>query len=201
METLKAAMEDAEDQGEASTEVVDDPVGPESLSQRDSSGEAQTEDEELDEEDAWIAEEIARQERELREEEAIDGERYVPQLMDTLEMRALQSALRRTEAQFEREGRMREYTPRRPATSVETTVNTSARPRHSSTGSFHFFHSTSDARDPPADDRSLTARSEPRGGHSKPLSPRSVVAPSAQKRVELAQSLRVELRQVRGKSL
>jgi len=106
METLKAAMEDAEDQGEASTEVVDDPVGPESLSQRDSSGEAQTEDEELDEEDAWIAEEIARQERELREEEAIDGERYVPQLMDTLEMRALQSALRRTEAQFEREARV-----------------------------------------------------------------------------------------------
>lgn len=194
-------MEGPEDQDEADTELVDVPVGPESPSPRDSSSEQQGESEELDEEDAWIAEEVARQERKLQEEEAMDGERYVPQLMDTLEMRALQSALRRTEAQFEREGRIREYTPRRPATSAETTVSTSARSRQSSAGSFHCFHSTSDARSPPADDRSLTARSDPHGGHRRPVSPRSVVTPSAQKRVELAQSLRVELRQVRGKPL
>lgn len=133
----------------------------------------QQENEEFDEEDVWIAEEIERQERELQEDQCVDGDRYVPQLMNTLEMRTLQSALRRTEAQFDREGRMREYTPRRPATSSETAVYALRRPRHSSAGSSHYSFTTGGERAPPSpqnaatgrDDGSKTARSEQGGGH------------------------------------
>lgn len=134
--------------------------------------------------DAWIAEEIDRQAREQETNDGQgEGERYIAQLMDTLELRSLHTALRRTEAQLATEGRLREYTPRQLAAPEPAQVPTT---RHGCIWG---------GRDRSNDTNESNQSAHQEGDETEEAAPETG---SAMTRAELAQILRAECYQVRG---
>ncbi|GAB9472329.1 hypothetical protein Gpo141_00009510 [Globisporangium polare] len=83
----------------------------------DDTSNAEEEDDEFAEEDAWL---LACRFLEDNDERERDPERYVPQLMDAREMRQLRATLRKSEAQIQTCGRMREFTPCKPVASPKS---------------------------------------------------------------------------------
>ncbi|KAF1330394.1 hypothetical protein FI667_g5172, partial [Globisporangium splendens] len=71
------------------------------------------EDEEFAEEDAWLR--AGHFLDETNPDDALDATHYTPQLMDVRAMNSLRTSLRKSEAQIEMCGRMREFVPRKPA--------------------------------------------------------------------------------------
>ncbi|ETK76894.1 hypothetical protein F441_17128 [Phytophthora nicotianae CJ01A1] len=70
-----------------------------------------------DEEQKWKQEELTGLEEDEVEEASSRYRAYIPQLMDIQQMRALRTALDRSEMQILQQGHLKEYVPRKPASS------------------------------------------------------------------------------------